>query len=99
MLQRSFFDLHWLPVKFRIEFKILLIDNVAIACKNSRLSSLPARVAFREDVHATLSGSEEGRLFSQANVARVGFVYFFMDWMLVHGRVTAFSVLFFCGIY
>ena len=41
-----------------------------VACENSRPSSLPARVAFREeDVsrNVTRGGSEEGRLFSQAN--------------------------------
>ena len=32
----------------------------SVACRNSRPSSLPARVAFRG------AGSEEGRLFSQA---------------------------------
>ena len=37
-----------------------------LACENSRPSSLPARVAFREK-DATRAGSEEGRLFSQAN--------------------------------
>ena len=43
-----------------------------LACENSRPSSLPARVAFREkdtsfSRNATQAGSEEGRLFSQAN--------------------------------
>ena len=41
-----------------------------LAYENSRPSSLPARVAFRvkdETRNATRAGSEEGRLFSQAN--------------------------------
>ena len=38
-------------------------SNHIVACENSRPSSLPVRVAFREKD----AGSEEGRLFSQAN--------------------------------
>ena len=45
--------------------------NDGLACKNSRPSSLPARVAFRAQTfftrNATRTGSKEGQLFSQAN--------------------------------
>ena len=41
---------------------------VLVACENSRPSSLPARMAFRDLLAKRHSvGSEEGRLFSQAN--------------------------------
>ena len=53
--------------------------HIAVACENSRPSSL----------HATRAGSEEGRLFSQANIAVVGAVFSYRPISTVHDIVLS----------
>ena len=45
---------------------------LTLACENSRPSSLPARMAFRvKERNAIRTGSDEGRLFSQAILTQI----------------------------
>ena len=52
----------------------IMIYTLDLACENSRPSSLPARVAFRNAKRETplSAGSEEGRLISQATLDSAG---------------------------
>ena len=61
------------------QFLVAAEDRYGLACGNSRPSSLPARVAFREKDslrNATRAGSKEGRLFSQARYGQTFIICF-----------------------